>query len=201
MREYLGLAFFCVGAATMWIMSWHYFIDYESGIITSKEVRQTSWYYLAFNVHVGSGLAAISIGPIQLSTFIQRRKVWHRYLGYFYVSMVILSGLSGLLMAPYAMAGMMAQLGFATLSIIWVSTTLWAVSAIRTRKLTSHRNWMFRSYALTFSAITQRTMLLIPLLFSVDFFVIYKYSAWLPWIFNLAVVEIILANSRNLVTD
>jgi hypothetical protein len=53
------------------------------------------------------------------------------------------------------------------------------------------------SYGLTFAAITQRTLLLVPLLTDIEFIFIYRLSAWLPWILNTAIALYLFKKSEK----
>ena len=85
------------------------------------------------------------------------------------------------------MGGWITTIGFSALSIAWLYTTIKAISSIRKGDILNHKKWMFLSYGLTFSAIIQRTLLLIPLLTETPFMPIYQLSAWLPWMLNLTI--------------
>ena len=59
-----------------------------------------------------------------------------------------------------------------------------------------HGLYMELSYALTFAAITQRSLLLVPLLTDVPFMPIYQLSAWLPWLLNLGLIVLARRQKR-----
>ena len=110
-----------------------------------------------------------------------------------YVASVLLSGCAGFGIAFAASGGLMGQLGFGTLSILWLFTTVQAFQAIRKRNISQHQNWMTRSYALCFAAVTLRLWLPIFLgAFGMSFDVAYPIIAWLCWVPNLAVAELII---------
>ena len=180
----------------MIIMSIHYFQFSTSGILQSKSATVIDWFRIGLRIHIAFGLIAIFTGPFQFLYSIKKKnKKIHRWLGYTYVIAVGMSGVSGLLIAQEAMGGKVASLGFSLLSIFWLIFTSLAVSKARQQRINQHRYWMYLSYALTFSAIPQRTMLLIPLFFTVDFMNIYRLSAWLPWLLNI-LLAILLFHSK-----
>ncbi|NHF61201.1 DUF2306 domain-containing protein [Flavobacteriaceae bacterium TP-CH-4] len=186
MRKLAFITFLLVGAISMIVMSYHYFELDSTGVLERKEVAEELWYLFTFRTHILLGLVAISSGPFQ---FLE--KVWvsyksiHKRIGYVYVSSVIISSVSGLVIAQYAMGGWISTMGFSLLSVAWLFITIKSIISIRTGKINSHQKWMFLSYSLTFAAITQRTLLLVPLLTEVPFIPIYRLSAWLPWLLNL----------------
>lgn len=173
----------------MLVMSFHYLINEKAGIMMSKEVSEFLWYQLLFKGHVLCGLIAIFIGPIQFYALHKSERFnKHRVRGYIYACSIGISGFCGLIIAQYSMGGTVTTIGFSTLSVLWLYTTFYAIWAAIKRKIELHKFFINMSYALTFAAITQRTLLLIPLLSTVPFMPIYKLSAWLPWIFNLIIV-------------
>jgi uncharacterized membrane protein len=188
-RKNLLLAFLLVGAISMLIMSLHYFGSEDSGILLGKSLRTTPWYRISFFTHITAGLFAITLGPFQFSKkLLKRHPNWHRRIGYGYVVAVTLASFSGLLVAPFAMGGILTQLGFSVLSLLWMTSLYFAVSSILSGNVEQHKKWMTVNYALTFAAITQRTILLFAFLPALDFLPVYRASAWLCWMINLSLV-------------
>jgi len=83
--------------------------------------------------------------------------------------------------------------GFSALAIGWLLTSTFAYLAIRRVEVDQHEYWMIRSYALCFAAVTLRIWL--PLLqvgWGMDFIPAYRIIAWLCWVPNLLVAELII---------
>lgn len=180
----------------MIVMSLHYLFDDRSGILSRKEVATSLWYLVIFKAHVLFGLTAITFGPFQFITWMRERyKFIHRLFGYTYFVSVSISALCGLVVAPFAMGGWVSSTGFTILSMAWLFITGKSVFAIKNKNFFKHQKWSFLSYSLTFSAITQRTLLLIPLLTDVPFMPIYQSSAWLPWVLNLMIAHALFKRS------
>ncbi|MEI9993649.1 MAG: DUF2306 domain-containing protein [Rhizomicrobium sp.] len=136
---------------------------------------------------------ALLVGPFQFMPRLRaRRPKLHRTLGKVYVAACIVAGLGALATAPFASGGPVAGLGFATLAVLWITTTAGAWRAAVQRKFALHRLLMRFSYAMTFGAVTLR--LQIP--FGFVFFGFHSYSAmsvWLAytsWIPNVIVVAL-----------
>jgi hypothetical protein len=55
----------------------------------------------------------------------------------------------------------------------------------------SHRRWMIRNYSLTFAAVTLRLWIPILMVAGNDFPSTYTTVAWLAWVPNLIVAELI----------
>ncbi len=176
-----------IGAMTMIAMSSHYLVSEQTVILRKKEIASSLWYLLTFRSHIFFGLIAITAGPSQFITCLRTRyRILHKVIGYLYVTSVLISSTAGLIIAPFAMGGLVTSIGFSVLSISWFGFTINSLLAIRNGDINIHKKWAFISYALTFSSITQRTLLLIPLLTDIPFTPIYQLSAWLPWLINLA---------------
>ncbi len=197
MKKNLLIGFFYVGAITMLIMSMHFFQHEISGIMKNKEISSSYVYRLCFKSHIFFGIIAIFIGPIQFLTNAKRNYLGlHRKLGYVYFISVLISSVVGFGIAQYAMGGIISSLGFSILAILWMSTVVLAMVSIRAGDITNHKKWMFINYGLTFASIPQRTLLLIPLLFNIEFIPIYRISAWLPWILNTIIAIYLFKKSE-----
>jgi uncharacterized membrane protein len=193
MKKKAIIIFLLLGAISMLVMSSHYLLSDTSGILKRKEIATELWYLIVFRMHVTFGLVAMLVGPFQLIKKIRTSRIEiHKALGYLYVVSVFLSGLSGLIVAQFAMGGLLTTVGFTILGLAWLYSTTRSIVAIRNAKLPDHKKWSYYSYALTFSAITQRSLLLIPLLTDIPFMPIYQLSAWLPWMLNISIVYYVL---------
>jgi uncharacterized membrane protein len=141
------------------------------------------------NPHAFFGTFALLLGALQLHPRSRDRRPLHRRLGTAYVISCMAVGVAGLYMAPYAFGGWVSRSGFATLAVLLLATTARAYVLARRRRITEHRRWMLRSYALIFAAVTLRVEL--PLLTAAfdDFTPAYLTVAWLSWVPNLLAVE------------
>ena len=121
MADRLLFAFLIAGALSMLFMSLRYFHGENVGVLTGKAVSKDAWYGLTLRAHIVFGLIAIIIGPFQFVVFLREWSVHvHRFLGRLYVVSVVSSGLCGLVVAPFAMGGTVARLGFSTLALVWL---------------------------------------------------------------------------------
>lgn len=182
----------------------------DAGLVSIKlrkpDFSLEPWVYVLY-AHIITAVAALAIGPLQL--FLKpvgmKRVKRHRMLGYVYVISVTISGLVSVYLSLYATGGWMAGLGFLSLDVLWVATTWISVNKIiRDRHIRAHKEWMLRSYALTFAAVTLRIWLPIMLfVFNGSFVPAYQVVAWLCWIPNLLLIEafIRLGRKRNSSND
>lgn len=144
-------------------------------------------------LHFAGGGIALALGSLQWVRRLQlQRPAIHRWLGRVYVTAVVSSGSAGLVMAMQTSAGRVAAAGFSLLAILWLWTTLRAYLAIRARQVARHRAWMLRSFALTLAAVTLRLYLPASQLADWSFEVAYPAIAWLCWVPNLMVAEVLV---------
>jgi uncharacterized membrane protein len=150
-------------------------------------------------VHASSAGVALLIGPLQFLTFIRNRaRAVHRWIGRVYLAACLVAGVSGGLLAPFTAAGPIAAWGFLLLALVWlwVNAFGWRAAAIK-RNFDEHKNWMIRSYALTFAAVTLRLYLPASMIAGLDFVSAYQWIAWLAWVPNLAIAEAWIASRRR----
>lgn len=162
-------------------------------------------YFTPLLFHTGGGIIALALGPWGFWARFRNNHVrLHRLLGRIYLSSVLVSGTAGFYLAFSALGALPGRTGFGLLAVLWLATGSMAYRRIRQGDVQRHRRWMIRNYALTFSAVTLRLWL--PLLFALgyDFPESYPTVAWLAWVPNLLVAELIIgkafaANKQNLV--
>ena len=115
--------------------------------------------------HVLCGITALLIGPVQFSSRLRRHNPkFHRVFGRIYVSSVFIAAPLAVIMAnhrhdPHAIhfvAANVVQAG------TWIVATAAAFLTARNRYIQQHREWMVRSYALTFTFVGTRVLQPIP---------------------------------------
>jgi hypothetical protein len=107
--------------------------------------------------HLVGGTVAILAGVGQLWLGLTDRTAGlHLPLGRIYVSAVAVGAVGGLYLALTTCGGFVFAAGLIGLAIAWVVTTGMAVLAIHHRALHQHREWMIRSYIVTFAFVTFR---------------------------------------------
>ena len=186
-------------ASIVWVMSLRFFTFEQRDILLDKpaEIYQTVWYRAGFYLHVGSGMLALLLGLPQFLPGLRRRFLrLHRISGYVYAGAILLGGLSGLLVAPFATGGWVSATGFTCLALVWLWTTGQSVRTALRNDLPAHRVWTLRSYGVTFSAVTLRLGLLWVAMGWVSFLTIYPILAWASWLLNLVIVEVYLRRTE-----
>ncbi|MEO1628281.1 MAG: DUF2306 domain-containing protein, partial [Bacteroidota bacterium] len=134
------------------------------------------------------GLTAMALGPFQfVNRLLQNAPRLHRGMGSVYCLAVTGSGATGLVIAQFAMGGLISRVGFSVLSLLWLGSLGMALKKIWAGDVDQHKYWMTINYALTFSSITQRSLLLFAFIPAIPFLPVYQLSAWLPWMVNVAI--------------
>jgi hypothetical protein len=108
--------------------------------------------------HIFGGLLAICAGLVQIWLGLNNQTgKLHRALGKVYGTGVLVGSLGGFYVALTIPAGFMVyQVGLFMLCTAWVLTTSMALWSIRHRRFVQHRDWMLRSYIVTFAFVTFR---------------------------------------------
>ncbi|HXS13428.1 MAG TPA: DUF2306 domain-containing protein [Acidobacteriaceae bacterium] len=118
--------------------------------------------------HAIAGTLAFVAGPIQFSSRLRARHLqFHRILGRVYVFSVFTAATFGFLIELSGghrpdFPGVIVQIS------LWVLCTLAAFITARNRQIAVHRQWMIRSYALTFTFILNRLLNLWPTYFNLS---------------------------------
>ena len=142
-------------------------------------------------LHIGVATVALALGPFQFVAGLRARwPAWHRRIGTTYVVACLVGGLAGLTLAVGASTGPVSQAGFGLLAVAWIACTFLAWRYAQARDFVRHQQWMTRSFALTFAAVTLRLYLLVPLLAHLDFDASYRAISFLCWVPNLILVEL-----------
>jgi len=109
--------------------------------------------------HTVAGTLALVIGPLNFSSRLRQRRLrLHRILGRVYVVSVFVGSFTGIALA----AGRPGLPGTSMQAAAWLVCTTAALIAARNRQITQHRQWMARSYAVTFTFVSSRVLNLWP---------------------------------------
>ncbi len=168
---------------------------------TKQNIYHIKYWRWSFYVHVYTSIFALIAGFTQFNSYLLRRhKRIHRGFGYAYVLIVvIISGPASFMMGWHANGGLPARTSFTLLALLWVVFTFLAWYFAVRKKFVKHRAFMIRSYALTLSAIALRmyTILFDYLEIHARPVDIYITTAWLSWVPNLIIAELIINSTRT----
>jgi hypothetical protein len=164
-----------------------------------QQAIETGWYLPAYYSHVLLGGVILVIGFFQLNPKSSSRyRRLHRIFGYIYVvGILAFAAPGGLVMSLFIGRGPWVQLSFLLQVSLWFFCTLMALLRILKGNIKAHRQWMWRSYALTLAAITLRVYIFFSS-WHVDLTQPHAYAtiAWLSWVPNLILVELYLRKRR-----
>jgi len=111
----------------------------------------------ALLVHIVGGSVALFAGPIQLWLGIaDRQMALHRRLGILYMTAVAISAIAAYWLALHPSLGFAFGAGLAGLATAWLTTTGLAFMAIKRSLIEQHKEWMIRSYVVTFAFVNFR---------------------------------------------
>jgi uncharacterized membrane protein len=171
----------------------------------------TELHYAVLVVHVLTAATALLLGVLQLVPRLRARRVLHRRLGRaFLIVGAVAFGLTGIPLALATPNGNVTRYGILIPAVGWLVCAALGWAAIRRHRLIAHREWMIRTYALTFFAITTR--MLVPLLIAVQMPFqedrsadavrelverTIPYGQWLGWALDLAVAQYVIRRLRR----
>lgn len=144
-----------LAAVLIWFVSkrFHYFADYSLNSYGEHYWPRRSGLIL----HLTGGMLAISVGLVQIWLGLTNRvSTLHRALGKVYGVGVLIGSLGGFYLALTIPGHLPYSAGLFMLCVAWVLTTSMALYAIRERRIEQHREWMLRSYTVTFAFVTYR---------------------------------------------
>jgi hypothetical protein len=168
--------------------------------IKQTEVNSLPEYIYLFYMHVYSSIFVLLFGFMQFFSFKSRAGMrLHRLAGYQYVLLLLVfAAPSGLYMGWHANGGLWGKISFVTLGLLWWAATLMAMVKIKRRQFAAHRSWMVRSFALSLSAVTLRLWKVVIVYFlHLPPMEVYKIIAWMGWVPNLIIAEIIIHNQQK----
>lgn len=149
------IAVLALAALFAWRYALHYF-DYDAASYGRFWWARAHWIL----PHVVAGLVTLFVGPLQFWSALRRRYArLHRWCGRLYLAGVALGAAMAAALVARMPPGLAAATGLAGLALAWVATSAMALVAIRRGALAQHREWMIRSYVVTFAFVTYRALL------------------------------------------
>lgn len=156
------------------------------------------WWVLG---HVAGGSVALIIGPFQFwKRFRAKNLQLHRTMGKIYLMAILIGSICAFVMCATTALGISWQwaLSLGSLGIAWVITAAMAYRMIRLGRIQQHKEWMIRSYVVTFAFVTFRILLIIGLVSGLgEFSDVAPAMGWASWAFPLFITEVALQWSKN----
>ena len=151
-------------------------------------------------LHIVGGMIALLTGPVQLWLGLaDRGMAWHRRMGYGYITGITLGSVGAFYMATHTDFGWIFGAGLFGLGIAWVTTTALAFLAIKQSLIEQHKEWMIRSYVVTFAFVTFRVIQ--PALQAAHVGTVFEelaFAAWACWAVPLLVAELVIQGRKIL---
>jgi len=145
--------------------------------------------------HLLGGLVAIVIGPMQFWPRIRNNhpKV-HRISGRIYLGAVLVGATGGMGLALTSGINASYAGGLFALAIAWLLTSAMALASIRRRNFVQHKQWMIRSYVVTFAFVTFRvvsdSLVYLGVSEPLQYYAMLAWGCWaMPLLFAEAVIQ------------
>ncbi|WP_292008752.1 DUF2306 domain-containing protein [Chryseobacterium sp.] len=163
-------------------------------MIKQTEVETRPEYLTFFYTHVYTSIFVLFFGFIAILRRDFGYKGLHTTSGKIYILLLLIfSAPSGIYMGIFANGGIYSKISFLIMGCLWWFSTFKAYQLVREKKFEQHKQWMWRSFALTLSAITLRMWkVILVYFFHPNPMDVYQIIAWLGWIPNLLLVEILI---------
>ena len=163
-------------------------------MIKQTEVMERPEYLAFFYTHVYTSIFVLLSGFLAILRRDFGVKNFHRSMGKVYIFLIlILAAPSGIYMGLFANGGFLSKISFVILGFLWWFSTLRAYQLARQKRFKQHKQWMWRSFAFTLSAITLRMWkVIIVYLFHPNPMDVYQIIAWLGWIPNILIIEYLI---------
>lgn len=164
-------------------------------MIKQTEVTNRKEYLYFFYTHVYTSIFILLSGFLAILRKDFGIKNFHKNIGKFYIFLILIfAAPSGIYMGIFANGGIYSKISFVILGCLWWFSTFKAYQLAQQKKFKEHKQWMWRSFALSVSAITLRMWkVIIVYLFHPNPMDVYHIIAWLGWIPNLLLIEYLIA--------
>ena len=167
----------------------------QLAIVEDAKYRATP---LIFIIHAFSGAVALITGPLQFNrTLLSRKRSLHQLSGKLYVSAIWSASVAALWDALFFDIPLLGKVAFGVLAVLWFSTTTIAYLRVRKRRIQEHREWMIRSFSLSFFFVTGGFWMPGLTATSLPYEVAYPLAVFLAWFLNLLFAEVWIRWTRS----
>ena len=148
--------------------------------------------------HISGGLIALTIGPFQFwKSFRNKYMTTHRWLGRIYLTAILLGTISStyLVWTSAIRVNFFWAFGLQGLAFAWTTTASMAYISVMRGRILQHKEWMIRSYVVTFAFVTFRWVndsQIAHQLMS-TFEERGPTTIWLSWTIPLLITEVVLS--------
>jgi uncharacterized membrane protein YozB (DUF420 family) len=137
----------------------YFLYDESQYFVWSEESYGYYWAYrAALALHLTGGFVALLTGVFQLWTGLNGSAMRaHPWTGRVYLTGVVAGSVGAISLAfSSVLFGLPWDVALVSLALAWLAITGTAFFCIRRRNLKAHKQWMIRSYILTFAFVTFR---------------------------------------------
>ncbi|UKN01718.1 DUF2306 domain-containing protein [Paracrocinitomix mangrovi] len=176
------------------------FLRIKQWVFRTQPAAVSNVWIVAFFIHVFTSILALIAGFTQFNKPMLNNRI-HKAYGEVYIAVILVfSGPSGLIMGFFANGGWLSVLAFTMLSILWIFFTFRAFTAVKARNFELHAKYMYRSYALTLSAVTLRLwkFVIANYIYEMPPMDLYRLVGWLGWVPNLLIAEYLIYRGKHL---
>lgn len=148
--------------------------------------------------HISGGLIALAIGPFQFwKIFRNKFMTTHRWLGRIYLTAILIGTISSTYLAWTSgiRVNFSWAFGLQGLAFAWITTASMAYISVVRGLILQHKEWMIRSYVVTFAFVTFRWLndSQIAHQLMTKFEERGPTLIWLSWTIPLLITEIVLS--------
>ncbi|MCL8536199.1 DUF2306 domain-containing protein [Chryseobacterium gallinarum] len=167
-------------------------------MIKQTEVTKRPEYLSLFYTHVYMSIFVLLSGFLAILRKDFGIKNFHKNIGKMYIFLILIfAAPSGIYMGIFANGGLLSKISFIILGILWWFLTCKAYKLARQKRFKEHKQWMWRSFAFTLSAITLRMWkVIIVYLLHPNPMDVYQVIAWLGWIPNIFLIEYLITKKQ-----
>ena len=156
------------------------------------------WWVLG---HVLGGSLALIIGPFQFwSHFRNKYMKTHRLMGKIYLISIAIGSICAFKMAATTALAISWQwaISLGILGVAWVLTAFMAYRSVRLKRISQHKEWMVRSYVVTFAFVTFRILLIIGIGSGLgNFPEVAPTMGWASWTLPLLITEMYIQAGKK----
>jgi hypothetical protein len=185
----------------VFLLALYFFFKYATHYFVVNERNYGPYWqhWGALLLHIVGGTFALLLGPLQFWTGLRQRfPRFHRLTGRLYFAGIVLGSAGSLYLSTHSRVSQAFGVALFALTLVWLISSTMALVAILRRQVATHKEWVTRSYVLTFAFVTGRLLLDSPFLRGManpkDRMVT---IIWLCWTIPLFITEIILQWRRS----
>ena len=189
-------------AATAFVLKYvfRYYLHYNQAAFTDPMLGAANYWTMRgwLLMHITGGMVALLTGPFQFWTgFRMRYAKTHRIMGRVFLGGVAIGSIGAYRMAITTTFGWAFGFALLALASAWFTSGSMALYAILKHQVQVHKEWMVRTYVITFAFVTFRVLN--------DYYPGARLQpdadravaiGWASWVFPLMFTEIILQLRR-----